>query len=172
MIDPSTGITRYAESMRSLVNQAGSLLLQANDQINDGTFDHAQCAKSAQQLANLALTAGLEVAPLLMSIPCGPVSFDELELSDFIEVAPDNQCERSLSVAKSFVLDGAPSYVIPDQTIVFVPGSLRVHAKRFRVATSWPNLQSGTYQGRVRLTRLNTGAAAPQFEEVDVTVDL
>jgi len=172
MIDPSTRITQYAESMRSLVSQAGSLLLQANDQVNDGTFDHARCAKSAQQLANLALTAGLEVAPLMMSIPCGPVSFDQLELSDFIEVAPDNQCERALSVAKSFVQDGAPSCVIPDQTIVFVPGTLRIYAKWFRVATSWPNLQSGTYQGKVRLTRLNTGAAAPQFEEVDVTVDL
>ena len=172
MIDPSTRITQYAESMRSLVSQAGSLVLQANDQIHDGTFDHAQCAKSAQQLANLALTAGLEVAPLMMSIPCGPASFDQLELSDFIEVAPDNQCERLLSVAKSFVQDGAPSYVIPDQTIVFVPGTLRIYAKRFRVATSWPDLQSGTYRGRVRLTRLDTGATAPQFDEVDVIVDL
>jgi hypothetical protein len=172
MIDPSAQITRYAESMRSVVNQAGSLLLQANDQINDGTFDHAQCAKSAQQLANLALTAGLGLAPLMMSIPCGPVSFDQLEFSDFIAVAPDNQCERSLSVAKSFVQDGAPSCVIPDQLIVFVPGTLRRYAKRFRVATSWPNLQSGTYKGTVRITRLNTGTAAPQVEEVDVTVDL
>jgi hypothetical protein len=172
MIDPGARITQYAESMRSLVSQAGSLLLQANDQINDGTFDHAQCAKSAQQLANLALTAGLEVAPLMMSIPCGPASFDQLELSDFIEVAPDNQCERLLSVAKSFVQDGVPSYVIPDQTIVFVPGTLRIYGKRFRVATSWPDLQSGTYRGRVRLTRLDTGATAPQFDEVDVIVDL
>lgn len=156
--------------MRGLVSQAGSLLLQANDQINDGTFDHAKCAKSAQQLANLALTAGFEVAPLLN--PCGPISFDQVEISDFIEVPPDNQCERLLSVAKSFVQDGAPSCVIPDQLIVFVPGTLRVYAKRFRVATGWPNLQSGTYQGRVRLTRLNTGTTAPQVEEVDVTVDL
>ena len=171
MIDPSTRITRYAESMRSLVSQAGSLLLQANDQIKDGTFDHAQCAKSAQQLANLALTAGLEVAPQMMSIPCGPASFDQLELSDFIEVAPDNECERVLSVAASFVQDGAPSCVIPDQTIVFVPGTLRVYARRFRVGTSWPNLQSGTYRGQVRLTRVKP--ATPSAAEVlDVIVDL
>jgi hypothetical protein len=172
MIDPSTRITRYAESMRGLVSQAGSLLLQANDQINEGKFDHAQCAKSARQLANLALTAGLEVAPLMMSIPCGPVSFDPLELSDFIKVDPDNQCERSLCVAKSFVLDGNPSCVIPDQLIVFVPGILRVYAKWFRVGTSSPNLQSGTYRGGVRLTQLGTGTGTPQVKEVDVIVDL
>ncbi|MGB9249382.1 MAG: hypothetical protein WCC28_06365 [Mycobacterium sp.] len=171
MIDPSTRITRYTESMRSLVNQAGSLLLHSSDQVNDGTFDLAQCAKSAQQLASAALTTGLEMAPLMMSIPCGPVSFDELELSDFIEVDPDNQCERVLSVAKSFVQDGAPSYVIPDPLIVFVPGILRVYAKRFRVGTSWPNLQSGTYRGQVRLTR--TKPATPSAAEVlDVIVDL
>jgi hypothetical protein len=106
-----------------------------------------------------------------MSIPCGPVSFDELELSDFIEVDPDNQCERVLSVAKSFVQDGAPSYVIPDPLIVFVPGILRVYAKRFRVGTSWPNLQSGTYRGQVRLTRIKP--ATPSAAEVlDVIVDL
>ena len=170
MNDPSTRIAQYAESMRGLVNQAGSLMLQASDQINDGTFDHAKCAKTAQQLANLAVTAGLDVAPLM--IPCAPAIFDELEFSDFIEVAPDNQCERVLSVARSFVHDGAPSCVLPDQLIVFVPATLRVYAKCFRVATSWPDLQSGTYQGRVRLTRINTGSAAPHVKEVDVTVDL
>lgn len=170
MIDPSTRIAQYAESMRGLVNQAGSLVLQSNDQINDGTFDHAKCAKAAQQFANLALTAGLEAVPLI--IPCATAIFDELEFSDFIEVAPDNQCERTLSVAKSFVHDGAPSCVIPDPLIVFVPANLRVYAKRFRVATGWPGLQSGTYHGRVRLTRVKTGSATPQVEEVDVTVDL
>lgn len=171
MIDYSTRITRYAESMRGLVGQAGSLLLQANDQIKDGTFDHAQCAKSAQQLANLALTAGLQVAPQMLSIPCVPASSDQIDLSDFIEVAPDNECERLLSVATSFAQDGAPSCVIPDQAIVFVPGTLRVYAKWFRVATSWPNLQSGTYRGQVRLTRLKP--ATPIADEIlDVIVDL
>src|ERR1700722_19141637 len=114
MIDPSAQITRYTESMRGVVSQAGSLVLQANDQINDGTFDHAQCAKSAKQLANLALTAGLDVVPQLLSIPCGLVASDQLNLSDFIEVDRDNECQRSLSVSQSFVQDGAPSNVIPD----------------------------------------------------------
>jgi hypothetical protein len=171
MIDPSTQITRYAESIRGVVSQAGSLVLQANDQISDGTFDHAQCAKSAQQLANLALTAGLDVVPQLMSIPCGPAASDQLDLSDFIEVAPDNECERSLSIAQSFVQDGAPSNVIPDHLIVFVPGTLRVYAKWFRVGTSGPNLPSGTYRGQVRLTRLKP--PTPSNDEfLEVIVDL
>jgi hypothetical protein len=155
MIDPSTHINRYTESLRGVVSQAGSLVLQANDQINDGTFDHAQCAKSAKQLANLALTAGLNIVPQLMSIPCGAAAGKQLDLSNFIEVVPDNQCQRSLSVAQSFVQDGAPSNVIPDQSIVFVPGILHVYAKWFRLGAILANLPSGTYKGQVRLTRLN-----------------
>jgi hypothetical protein len=171
MIDPSTQVTRYTESLRGVVSQAGSLVLQANDQINDGTFDHAQCAKAAKQLANLALTAGLDVVPQLMSIPFGLAASNQLDLSDFIEVAADNQCQRSLSVAQSFVQEGAPSNVIPDHLIVFVPGTLRVYAKWFRVGTSWSNLQSGTYAGQVRLTRLNP--PTPSADELlDVVIDL
>jgi hypothetical protein len=171
MIDPSTQITRYTESLRGVVSQTGSLVLQANDQMNDGTFDHAQCAKSAKQLANLALTAGLGMVPQLMSIPCGLAASDQLDLSDFIEVDPDNACQRSLSVAQSFVQEGAPSNVIPDHLIVFVPGTLRVFAKWFRVGTSWSNLPSGTYSGQVRLTRLNP--PTPSADEfLDVVIDL
>jgi hypothetical protein len=169
MIDPSTQINRYNESLRGVVSQAGSLVLQANDQINDGTFDHAQCAKAAKQLANLALTAGLDLVPQLMSIPFGPAASNQLDLSDFIEVAPDNECQRSLSVAQSFVQQGAPSNRIPDHLIVFVPGTLNVYAKWFRVGTSWSNLPSGTYTGQVRLTRLNPPTpSADEFLDIDI----
>lgn len=169
MTDLSARITQYAESTRRLVSDAGELLLQANDQISDGTFDSAQWAKSMRQLANLALTAGLEV-PQLMSVPCLPQS-SGLELSDFIKVEPDNECQRLLSVSKPFVQDGAPSCVIPDQSIVFVPPILRVYGQWFRVAANWPDLRSGTYRGQVRLTRLKP--AAPSADEfVDVIVDL
>lgn len=171
MIDPSTQITRYTESMRGVVSQAGSLVLQANDQINDGTFDHAQCAKSAKQLANLALSVGLDVVPQLLSIPCGPLASGQLNLSDFIEVERDNECQRSLSVSRSFVQDGAPSNVIPDHLIVFVPGTLRVYARWFRLGTRPSNLPSGTYKGQIRLTRLNP--PTPSADEfVEVIVDL
>jgi hypothetical protein len=171
MIDPSTRITRYTESMRGLVNQAGSVVLQANDQIDDGTFDHARCAKAAKQLANLALTAGLDVVPQLLSIPFGLVAGDQLNLSDFIEVDPDNDCQRSFSMSQSLVQDGAPSNVIPDHLIVFVPGTLRVYAKRFRVGIRSSNLPSGTYTGQVRLTRLNPPTpSADAF--VEVIIDL
>jgi hypothetical protein len=171
MTDVSARIIQYAETSRGLVNQAGKIALQANEQISNGTFSSAQWAKSAHQLVNAALTAGLELGPQLMSIAClGPSS--ELEYSDYLAVAPDNQCERALSVAKSFAQVGAPSCVIPDRFIVFDPPILRVYAEKFRVATNWPDLQSGTYQGGVRLTRLKTGTATPDFVEVTFTVDL
>jgi hypothetical protein len=171
MIDPSTPITRYAGSLRTVVSQAGSLAIEANDQINDGTFDHAQWAKSAKQLANLALTAGLDVVPQLLSIPCGKASDEQIYLSEFIPVVPDTECQRSISIVESFVQDGAPSKVIPDHLIVFVPAVIRVYAKWFRVGTSAPNLQSGIYTGRVRLTRLKPPTPGPD-EFLEVTVSL
>lgn len=170
MTDLSARITRYAETSRGLISQAGAILLQANDQIEGGTFDFAQWAKSAQQLVNLALDAGMELGPQLLSMAYLAQSSGELEYSDFIEVKPDNECERALSVAASFAQQGAPSWVIPDRTIVFVPGVLRPYATKFRVATSWPDLRSGTYAGRVRLARIKN--ADPNPAVVDVVVDL
>jgi hypothetical protein len=170
MTTPSSRLTRYAETSRRLVTRAGAVVLQANDEISEGTFGSAQWAKSANQLVNLALTAGLQFAPQMMPFPCLPKSTEEFGLSDFIEVGTDNECERVLSVAGPFVHDGAPSCVIPEQTIVFVPGIVRVYAKRFRVRVNWPNLRSGTYRGRVSLTRVQ--AATAQVSEMDVIIDL
>ncbi|MGH3561853.1 MAG: hypothetical protein ACRDTN_08655 [Mycobacterium sp.] len=168
MTDPGARITEWAQTSQRLVSQAGAIMLEANDQIRDGTFDAAQWTRSAHQLVNLAMTGGLELAPGMMSIACVPQSSGELELSDFIEVDPDNECERTLSVSKPFVADGAPSCAIPNEFIVFVPGILRVYATRFRVGVTWPDLQSGTYRGEVRLTNVKTGAAQVKDVIVDV----
>jgi hypothetical protein len=166
MTDPTTRIGQYAGASRSLVSQAGAIVLQANDHMSKGTFSSAQWAKSAQELFNLFLTAGLEMDPqTCLQQWCG-----EPDLSDFIEVKPDNACERTLSVAQSFVQDGAPGYRIPDQFVVFVPPILPVYAKRYRVGVNWPDLHSGTYRGRVRLTSLQM--ATPRAVEMDVIVDL
>jgi hypothetical protein len=166
MTDPTTRIGQYAGASRGLVSQAGEILLNANDRISKGTFSSEHWAKSAQELFNLFLTAGLNMDPqACLQQLCG-----ETDLSDFITVAPDNTCERSLSVAQSFVQDGAPGYGIPDQFVVFVPPILPVYAKRYRVGVNWPDVRSGTYRGRVRLTSLQT--ATPNSVEMDVIVDL
>jgi hypothetical protein len=166
MTDPTTRIGQYAGASRGLVSQAGAILLKANDRISKGTFSTEQWAKSAQEMFNLFLTAGLNMDPqACLQQLCG-----EADLSDFITVAPDNACERSLSVAQSFVQDGSPGYRIPDQFIVFVPAILPVYAKRYRVGVNWPDVRSGTYRGRVRLTSLQT--ATPNVVEMDVIVDL
>jgi hypothetical protein len=180
MNDPNSGsgpgpgsgsrIKQYAETSQQLVSQAGDIVLQANDQAKKGTFDSTQWSKSVQKLLDLALAAGLEVVPYLLPSPCFGGS-GELELSDFNKAEqPDNQCERVLSVAQSFVLDGAPSYRIPDHLIVFVPAVLRVNAIWFRVGVKGPNLRSGTYRGRVRMTQLKKANA--RVDEMDVIVDL
>lgn len=170
MTTPGSRITQCAETSQRLVSEAGAIVLQANDQISSGTFGSAQLAKSAHQLMNVAMTAGVELAPHMMPIPC-LLQSGELELSDFVKAEQrDNECERVLSVAQPFVQDGAPSCRIPDQFIVFVPGILRVYATWFRVGVKWPNLRSGTYRGRVRLTRIKTAAA--RVDEMDVIIDL
>jgi hypothetical protein len=170
MTGPSSPIGQWLQTSRRLVKDASAIVLHANKQINKGTFGSAQWAQSVYQLANLGLTASLELAPPMMPSPC-LLGSGELELSDFNQVEqPDNECERVLSVAQSFALDGAPSCRIPDQFIVFVPDILRVNAVWFRVGVRWPELRSGTYRGRVRLTQIQTGAK--RVDEMDVIVDL
>jgi hypothetical protein len=170
MTDPRPQITQLTETTKDLVNQAGSILLQANDQARDGTLGAKQWAKSAHQLLNVALTAGLELNPMAMPFPCLPQICDDPDLSDYITAKPDNECERTLSVAKSFTHVGARSCVIPDHLIVFAPPILPVYAKRFRIGANLPDLRCGTYKGRVRLTQIQTGAK--RVDEMDVIVDL
>lgn len=169
MTDLNARIGRYADASQRLVSQTGALMLEANSQIVNGTFDSAQWAKSARQLIDLAMTAGLELAPDMMPM-CPPRSSGDLELSDFIEVDPDAESERLLSVAKPFVADGNPSYAIPDRSIVFVPSVLRTYATRFRVGVRGPNYSSGTYRGRIRLTRVRSGGV--RVHESDLIIDL
>jgi hypothetical protein len=145
-------------------------VLQANTQISDGTFTTEQWTKSAQKLVNLALTAGLDLVPQMMPLPCFSRAVDTRDLSDFIKVAPDGQFQRVLSVVNPFVQQGAPSCVIPSQSIFFVPTIVRVHATSFRIGVNWPNLRSGTYRGTVRLTQVGPGNAGPR--DVVVTIDL
>ena len=164
MTELSARISRYAEASRHLVSRAGAIMLAADDQIADGTFDSAQWAKSVRQLGDLAVTAGLELAPNMMSA-CAPQSPGDVALSAFIEVVPDNESPRLLSVAEQFVQDGT-SYAIPDRSLVFVPAILRVFATRFRVGVTGPDYRSGTYRGRIRLT------APGVVDETDVIVDL
>ena len=170
MTNPSSRVTGWAESSRRLVNDASALVLQANTQISDGTFTTEQWTKSAQKLVNLALTAGLDLVPQMMPLPCFSQAVDTRDLSDFIKVAPDGQFQRVLSVVNPFVQQGAPSCVIPSQSIFFVPTIVRVHATSFRIGVNWPNLRSGTYRGTVRLTQVGPGNAGPR--DVVVTIDL
>jgi hypothetical protein len=167
---PESRATQYAATSRYLFNQAGKIVLDANDEITKGTFDFAKWAKSANQLANLALTAGLQLAPPMISIPCIPKATEEYGLSDYITVDADNECERVLSVAKSFVQAGTSSCMIPDEFVVFSPAVLPRGGNKFRVKVTWPNLRSGTYRGEVRLTQI--GTANPHTVDEDRIVDL
>jgi hypothetical protein len=170
MTNPGSRISQWAESSRRLVNEAGEIVLQANTQINDGTFTTQQWAKSAQKLANLVLSAGLDMAPQMLPLSCLPQAVDTGDLSDFLKVQPDGQFQRIPSVVKPFVQEGAPSCVIPSQSIFFVPPIVRIHATSFRIGVNWPNLRSGTYRGTVRLTQV--GPANAQPDDVEFIINL
>jgi hypothetical protein len=167
---PESRATQYAATSRYLVNQAGKIVLDANDEITNGTFDFAKWAKSANQLANLALTAGLQLAPPMIPIPCIPKATEEYGLSDYITVDSDDNCDRALSVAVSFVQTGAPSRAIPDEFVVFSPAILPRGGNKFRVKVTWPDLRSGMYRGQIRLTQI--GTANPHTADEDRIIDL
>ncbi|MDT7722671.1 MAG: hypothetical protein QOE94_3682 [Mycobacterium sp.] len=167
---PKSQATQYAATSRYLVSQAGKIVLDANDESAKGTFDFAKAAKSASQLVNLALTAGLQLAPPIIPIPCIPKATEEYGLSDYILVDSDNNCDRVLSVAKSFVQAGTSSCVIPDEFVVFSPAVLPRGGDKFRVKVTWPDLRSGTYRGEIRLTQI--GTANPHTADEDRIIDL
>ncbi len=167
---PGQRTTRYAATSRRLVAEAGKIVLDANDEITKGTFDFAKWAKSANQMVDLALTAGLQLVPPMIPIPCLAQANEEYSESATIEVDPDSACERALSVAKTFVKEGAPSCVIPDEFVVFTPAILPRGRNKFRVKVNWPDLRSGSYKGEIRLTQI--GTATPHADEVIRTIDL
>jgi hypothetical protein len=167
---PESWATQYAATSRRLVNQAGKIVLDANNESAKGTFDFPKAAKSANQLVNLALTAGLQLAPSMLPIPCIPKATEEYGLSDYVTVDADDECDRVLSVAKSFVQAGASSCVIPDEFVVFSPAVLPRGGTKFRVKVTWPNLRSGTYRGEIRLTQI--GTAKPDTVNADRIIDL
>ncbi|MEB3022448.1 hypothetical protein [[Mycobacterium] crassicus] len=159
---------RYAETSRQLVNEAGSIALDADHRINEGSYGSAQWAQSARRLVNLVVTAGYELSGALMS-QCYSQCADDIELSEFLQASPGTGCERMLSVVAPFVAEGS-AYTIPPQSLVLVPGVLRPYATRFRVGVRGPDYVSGTYRGRVRLTDLP--ATTGQVDEMNVIVSL
>lgn len=165
MKDINEGIHSCAQSSRRLVEDAGAVVLEADQQISQGTFGSAQWAQSVRRLVNLVTTAGYQMSGTLMA----QCSDGDVELSAFLEAPPGTGSERVLSVAAPFVAEGT-SYAIPSQALVLVPGVLRTYATRFRVGVRGPDYVSGTYRGRIRLTCLPT--AGGQVQEMDVVVDL
>ena len=171
MTAPDPRLDRVAALSRQLVEQAGSVALQTNDQIDRGAFDFAKWAKSMLNLLDAGLTGGLELAPDMFApcVPCFPIPGNDSEHSDYIEVNPDPQYSRKLSVVpRSFKHDGAP-FVIPDSVLYFEPAVLEPLATQFRICVAWSDLRSGTYRGTVRLVPEGGGGATT---EIQVIVDL
>ena len=168
--DPQARADQYAATSRRVVNQAGKIVLDANAEVTNGTFTFEKWAKSANQLANLALNTGLALVPTTMPYPCAPTVTEGYGLSDWIKVDVVNDCERALSMSKHFVKLGEPGCVIPNEFVAFSTAILPRGDSRFRVKVTWPELRSGTYRGVIRLTRI--GSASAHSDEVTRTIDL
>ena len=151
-IDPKTRASQYTATSRRVVDQAGKVVLDANADITNGTFTFEKWAKSASQLFDLALNAGLEMVPTTIPYPCfRPVG--ELRALRLDSRRRDNSCERTLSVATPFARAGEPSCVIPNEYVAFSVAILPRGESRFRVKVTWPELRSGAYDGKIGLTR-------------------
>ena len=169
--DPRTRVSHYTATSRRVVDQAGKIVLDANAEITNGTFTFEKWAKSANQLADLALNTSLQLIPTRMPYPCFPSTTKESSaLSDWIEIAADTSCERALSISGPFVKLGEPSCVIPNEHVTFSVAILPRGEGKFRVLVTWPDLRSGTYQGKIRLTQI--GVATAHTDEYTPTIDL
>jgi hypothetical protein len=154
MTTPDPRLDRVLGLSRELVTRAGAVALETNDQIDKGAFDFATWAKSMQKLFDLGLAGALSLAPDMLT-PCLPVfstSSDDSEHSEYVEVNPDNQYIRKISVVPgSFTHDGVPNFKIPDHLIYFDPPQLKPLATQLQICVIWPGLRSGTYRGKIRL---------------------
>jgi|ERR1700744_660116 hypothetical protein len=167
---PQARVDQYVATTHRVINQAGKIVLDANAEVTNGTFTFEKWAKSASQLLNLALDTGLAMVPAMIPSPCIPMSTEGYGLSDWIEVDVDNACQRALSVSQAFVNVGKSACVIPNEFVVFSTPALAPGESRFRVKVTWPDLQSGTYHGQIRLTKVGIAGANPQ--DVSRTIDL
>lgn len=158
---------------RQWVETVGDLALQTNDQVDRGAFDYAKWAKSMLNLFDFSLRGALDLAPDLANpgFPCLPCGDDsEPDRSEYITVDPDGKGERRLSaVPGSFRHDGVPSRVIPDHLLTVEPNVLKPLQTTFRIAVLWPELRSGTYQGKIRMTPEQGNGQPVEFP---VTIDL
>jgi hypothetical protein len=152
MTVPDMRLDKILALSRQFVDQAGTIALETNDNIDRGTFDYAKWAKSMLKLWDLSLTNTLEMGPDMFApcFTCLPPS-DESEYSEYILVQPRDIARKISAVPGSFRHDGAPDFVIDDYLIRFDPPVLPANAKRFRISVLWPGLRSGTYRGVVRL---------------------
>ncbi|MDT5212014.1 MAG: hypothetical protein QOK18_253 [Mycobacterium sp.] len=172
MTTPDPRLDRFTSFSRQLVDQAGTVALSTNDQIDNGTFDFATWAKSMLQLFDFGLAGGLALAPdmVVPCFPCPPGGDGEADLSDYIDVNPDTRVSRRLSVVPGSFRHEGTALVIPDQFLSCAPSVLKPLETQFRIAVAWPDLRSGTYRGAVRLVPEVTGASGADV--VQVIVDL
>lgn len=170
--DPVPAMNRYADFSRQWVERVSSAALDTNDQISRGAFDYAEWAKSMLSLFDFGLSAALDLAPDLSKpcLPCLPGGDVEPDRSEYLDV-PIGQGMRRLSpVPGSFRHVGSTDFVIPDHLITFEPSELPPLKTTYCIAVYWPDLRSGTYQGRVRVTPVEAGDAVAEVFEV--TIDL
>jgi hypothetical protein len=168
--EPAARVSQYAANSRRAVKEAGKIVLDANADVAKGTFTFEKWAKSANQLVDLALNTGLALIPAMIPAPCLPTSNEGYGLSDWIEVDANNQYERMLLVSQAFVNVGDQACVIPDEFVAFSTAVLPQGESRFRVKVTWPDLRSGTYRGKIRLTPVGIAGALPV--EVIRTIDV
>lgn len=174
MTMPEIKLDKMLALSRQFVDQAGTIALQTNDDIDRGTFDYGRWAKSMLNLWDLSLSNAIEIGPD-MFVPCFtclPPS-DEPDYSELISVPVPTTYPRKISVVPgTFRHDGEPEFKIRDYLIQFDPQVLPANATQFRISVLWPGLRSGTYRGDVRLAPDGATTNVVIEDIVTVIIDL
>jgi hypothetical protein len=167
--DPKTFIEQYAAIARQMVTDAGTVALQAANEMDNGTFGADAWGRSVIRLSDIALMGSVEVAQLIAACPDAPTSADTISKS--VAIAPDSRFERKLSIGKPFTRIGKTT-TIPNDRIALQPSVLKRGETEFKVVVRRTGLLRAHYRGTVRLVPTNPPTGTQAGAEVAVIIAL
>jgi hypothetical protein len=170
MSSPQSTPEQLTGIAQGYVDEYGKVFKDAAKRIDEGTFSWDDRIKLLHRLIELQLLGAVAVTQAAIKGPCTAKVKDVPKPSAKIDVTPDPQYTRQLTVAPggSFIRLAPPSVAIPDYLINFMPDVLAAKVDHFRIGLRDSDFTGFLYRGTVRLRNLTTGA----YEDKQVTVGL
>lgn len=166
-----------------MIKQTGAVADDAVQKMDAGDYGCDNWFKSVNQLADVAMQGGMELAETIFAGP-GFKLAQCLRYSDWYPVGDGDECQYQVTICTPLsrgvsadpIPDGRISYQSKQGEVVqqSLGDLLPVGAEHFRLVIDRTDLQSGYYWGEARITRIpaTSGAAAPNEHIVPVTIKL